>query len=162
MNSSRRKPRSRSIREIVPIILRVAFSVILWTLGATVMTVAGAQPKQHRVVHMLEVDRNKAENLQRWVNGGHDGWCRDAQLVAAAALRRVSPDFPDYELASLPLDVERSGKNSAVYSFHSLDGHRAYRITLRRYRWLLPVAGSLQRTIWIPERVEILTRDTMD
>lgn len=42
MNSSRRKPRSRSIREIVPIILRVAFSVILWTLGATVMTAGAA------------------------------------------------------------------------------------------------------------------------
>jgi hypothetical protein len=83
-------------------------------------------------------------------------------LVAAATLRRVSPEFSDYESASLPLQLERSQKTRAIYSFHSLDGSTGYRITLRRYRFLLPTAGSLHQMIWVPERVQIVTIDTQD
>lgn len=104
------------------------------------------------------VDRAKAEDLQRWVNEGHDQWCRDPQLVAASALRRVSSDSSEFEPTSLQL--ESNEKNKAVYTFHSLDGYTTYRITLRRYRFLLRTAGSFQRIIWIPETAEILSRAT--
>lgn len=109
------------------------------------------------VVH-FPADRAQEEALQRWVNAGHDAWCRDPQLVATAALRRVSSQFSEYELASLPLELERSEKTRAVYTFHSLDGRTTYRITLRRHLYLLPSAGSVRRIIWIPESAEIITR----
>jgi len=96
------------------------------------------------------------------VNAGHDSWCRDPRLVAASALRRASPDFADYELASLPPELEHRQKTASVCIFHSLDGRTRYRVTLRRHRWLVPIAGSLQRTIWVAERAEILTRDALD
>ena len=35
-------------------------------------------------------------------------------------------------------------------------------ITLRRFRFLLPTAGSLERIIWIPETAEILSQDGRD
>jgi hypothetical protein len=149
-----------SIRTIVPVVLRIAFSLILWTLGAASMNLAAAEPKEHRAVYNFSVERAKIEDLQRWVNAGHDSWCRDPQLVAATSLRRVVPDSEDFDLASLPLEVERSQKTSAVYVFHSLDGNTTYRVTVRRYRWLLPVAGNLHKTIWVPEHAEILTRDS--
>ena len=161
MNTLNRKS-AVSIRTILPVILRIVLSLILWTLGAASMNIAVAQTKEHRVVHNFAVDHTQVENLQRWVNAGHDPWCRDSQLVAAASLRRVSPEVSNLELASLPLELERSHKTTAIYTFHSLDGRTTFRITLRRYRWLLPVAGSFQKMIWVPERAEIVTRDTLD
>jgi hypothetical protein len=149
-----------TIRTIVPVVLRITFSLILWTLGATSMNLPAAEPKEHRALYNFSVERAKVEDLQRWVNAGHDSWCRDPQLVAATSLRQIVPDSEDFDLASLPLEVERSQKTSGVYIFHSLDGNTTYRVTVRRYRWLLPVAGNLHKMIWVPERAEILTRDS--
>jgi hypothetical protein len=149
-----------SIRTIVPVVLRITFSLILWTLGAASMNLVAAEPREHRAVYNFGVERAKVEDLQRWVNAGHDSWCRDPQLVAATSLRRIVPDSEDFDLASLPLEVERSQKTSAVYIFHSLDGNTTYRVTVRHYRWLLPVAGNLHKMIWVPEHAEILTRDS--
>jgi hypothetical protein len=162
MNSDTRQHAHRSFHTIFPVVLRVTFSLLLWTLGAANMnlTAAQTQSKEHRVVKNFPVDRAAAENLQRWVNAGHDEWCRDPQLVAAAALRSLSHDFSDYEPASLPLQLESSEKTKAIYAFHSLDGRTTYRITLRRFLYLLPTAGSLQQMIWVPERAEIVTRET--
>ena len=155
MNTQNRK--RATLSTIFPVILRITFSLILWTLGAASMIIAAPQEKEHRAAYNFPVDRAKIEDLQRWVNAGHDPWCRDPQLVAASSLQRVLADPSDIELASLPLQLERSQKTSAVYTFHSLDGLTAYRVTVRRYRWLRPVAGSQRKTIWIPERVEIVT-----
>ena len=164
MNSGTRQQAHRNFKTILPAILRITFNLLLWTLGAANMnlTPAQVQPKEHRVVKNFPVDRAAVENLQRWVNSGHDEWCRDPQLVAAAALRRVSPEFSDYEPTSLTPRLERSQKTTAIYSFHSLEGSTTYRITLRRHRFLLPTAGSLHQMIWVPERAEIVTRDTPD
>jgi hypothetical protein len=161
MKANTRQRTPRKITTILAVILRITFSLLLWTLGVATMNLAAAQnqPKEHRVVQTFPVDRATVENLQRWVNAGHDTWCRDPQLVAAAALRRVSPEFSDYEPSSLPLELEHSRKTKAIYTFHSLDGRTTYRITLRRYPYLLPTAGSLHKMIWVPESAEIITRE---
>jgi hypothetical protein len=159
MTPLHRKPVA-NIRAIFPVVLRITFSLILWTFGAASMNLAAAEPKEHRALYNFSVERAKVEELQRWVNAGHDSWCRDPQLVAATSLRRILPDSEDFELASLTLEVERNRKISAVYIFHSLDGGTTYRVTVRRYRWLLPVAGNLHKMIWVPEHADILTRGT--
>jgi hypothetical protein len=143
------------------IIVRVTCSLLLWTLGATAMDLRTPriQPKEHRVTIAFPADRAKIEQLQRWVNAGHDPWCRDSRMVASETLRHVSPQFADYELSSLNMDVEHAENTMAVYTFHSLDGLTTYRITLRRHLYLLRSAGSLTRIIWIPETAEIITRD---
>lgn len=154
----------RSFAAIIPVIFRITLSLLLWTLGASAMDlrIAPVPPKDHRVVLTFPVDRAKAEALQRWVNAGHDSWCRDPQAVAAATLRRVSPDLAEFEPIALPLELESSQKTKVVYTFHSLDGRSTYRITLLRYRFLLSTSGSLRQTIWTPESVEIITRDTRE
>lgn len=149
--------RSHDVRTILLVILRVTVSLLLWTIGAAPMRLVAAETKERHVVYTFSLDPAQIEDLQRWVNGGHDSWCRDPQLVASASLRRVLPDS-DFELASLPLEREPSRKTTAVYTFHSLDGTTTCRITLRRYRWLLPIAGSQHKMIWVPDRAEILTR----
>jgi len=148
---------SKSNRSILPVILHVTLGLILWTLGVS-MNVSASPANEHRVVYNFSVERAKVEDLQRWVNAGHDSWCRDPQLVASASLRRILPDSGGIELASLPVQLEHTSRTSAVYTVHSLDGQTTYRITLRRYRWLLPVAGSFHKMTWVPERAEILTR----
>jgi hypothetical protein len=154
----------RSFTAIIPVILRITLSLFLWTLGASAMDlrITQPQPKDHRVFLKFPVDHGKVQNLQRWVNAGHDTWCRDPHLVADATLRRISPDLAGYESASLPLELETSQKTRTVYIFHSLDGLSTCHITLRRYRFLLPAAGDVRQIIWIPESAEIVTRDSRD
>ena len=150
-------------RTVLPVILRITFSLLLWTLGAT-MNIAAAQSNETRKVTNFPIDRKHIEALQRWVNSGRDEWCRDPQSVASAAIRRVSPEFSGSEIApaSLPLEAESARVTRMVYAYHSLDGHTTYRITVRRFRWLLPTAGSCRQMIWVPERAEIVSRGSLD
>ncbi len=145
----------KSLAAILTIIVCTPF-----VLGASAadLRVAQIEPKDHALVLRFPIDHAKAEDLQRWVNAGHDPWCRDPQLVAASALSRISSQFSEFEPASL--ELESNEKSKAVYTFHSLGGHTTYRITLRRYHFLLATAGSLQQVIWIPETAEVIYRDT--
>jgi hypothetical protein len=151
-------PDKPNIRTILPVILRVTLSLVLWTLGAS-MTLPATTPEARHSVYRFSVDRAKIEDLQRWVNAGHDDWCRDPQLVAADALRQSLSGAAEIEFASVPLQLERSQKTVAVYTVHSVDGQTTYRITLRRFNWLLPIAGSMRKTIWAPEQLEITTHN---
>lgn len=149
---------------ILPVILRITFCLAMWTLGAMTMTIAEAQTREERVVQKIPVYRARVENLQRWVDAGHDTWCRDPQFVAAMALRRVAPEFSnyDFELASLTTGNEKVSPTQAAFTFHSLDGHSSYRITLRRFRWQNKTASSPNKRIWIPVRSERITRESLD
>jgi len=149
---------------ILPVILRITFCLAMWTLGVMTMSIAEAQTREQRVAHKIPVDRARVENLQRWVDAGHDTWCRDPQTVAAMALRRVAPEFSnyDFELASLTTGNEKVSPTQAVYTFHSIDGRTSYRITLRRFRWQSNAAASPSDRIWIPVRSEKITRELLD
>ena len=152
------------LRVIVPVILRITFCLALWTLGATSMTVAEAQTREHRTVRKLRVDRARVEALERWVNAGHDSWCRDAKAVAFLTARRIAPEFAnyDFEPASLASDEAKASATKAVYTFHSIDGRSSCRITLRRFSWQNKIAGSPNSRIWIPVRSEKITRAWFD
>ena len=151
-------------KTIVPVILRITFSLLLWTLGFASMNLVEAQVKTQRVVRVYPVDRAKLEHLQRWVNAGHDTWCRDPKLVASAALQRVAPGFADseFELASLPTGRTSAHGTKSSYSFASLDGRTSYQVALRRYRWLLPIAGTPDRVVWATVRIDMITRPVTD
>ena len=145
MKSTNRK-NTRSMRAILPVILRITLSLILWTLG-TSMSFLAAEPKEQHLVYSFPVDRAKIEALQRWVNSGHDEWCRDPQLVAVTSLQWILPESGNYELASAPVEMQPRRKMTAVFTIHSVDGSTTYRITLRRYRWLLPLARSIHNIV---------------
>jgi hypothetical protein len=151
-------------KTIVPVILRIAFSLLLWTLGFASMNLVEAQVRPQLVVRDYPVDRAKLEHLQRWVNEGHDTWCRDPKLVASAALNRVTPGFAnsEFELASLPTERTTAHGTKSLYTFASLDGRTTYQVTLRRYRYLLPIAGTPDKIVWAPVRIETITRPISD
>ena len=128
------------------------------------MNLTEAQVNTQRVVRDYPVDRATLEHLQRWVNEGHDTWCRDPKLVASAALNRVAPDFAnsEFELASLPTGRTTAHGTKSTYAFASLDGRTIHKVTLRRYRWLLPIAGAPDQIVWAPVRIETITRPLTD
>lgn len=104
------------------------------------------------------VDRAAVENLQRWVSGGHDQWCKDPALVASAELRRVAPQFSGdpFDLTALPVQQESRDESTAVFSWTTADGRTTYRISLKRYAWLLPIAGRPESIVWFPASVETI------
>ncbi len=166
MNTNTANGVAGKIRVILPVILRITFCLAMWTLGATTMVVplADAQTREHRLLQTIPVDRARVENLQRWVNSGHDTWCRDPKFVAGMTLRRISPEFSnyDYELASLSTSNLTASPARAVYTFHSLDGHTTYRITLRRFAWQSKTAAAPNDRVWVPVSTEEVTRDSLD
>jgi hypothetical protein len=164
MNGNNQFATSIHHKTIVPVILRITFSLLLWTLGLASMNLVEAHVKTQRVVRDYPVDRAKLEHLQCWVNAGHDTWCRDPKLVASAALHRVAPGLADseFELASLPTGRTNVHGTKSIYTFASLDGRTTYQVTLRRYRWLLPVTGTPDRVVWATVRIATITRPITD
>ena len=139
---------------------RILLAVLAGSMAIVVPAIAAASPLPHKEIRVPRVDRRAVENLQRWVSGGHDTWCKNARLVASAEMRRIAPEFAGYEydLVSLPLETKRQAATRAEFTYTSLDGRKTYRITLQRYGWLLPLAGGDPRSIvWVPSRTEVVT-----
>jgi hypothetical protein len=159
MNASNTHRPTRITQIIFPALLRLTLAFLLVLLGIASASPATAQTKSHLFVKAYPTNRANAENLQRWVNSGHDTWCRDSKLVAAHTLEQFAPGAADstYELASQPVVQKLSHGRTAIYTYHSLDGQTAYRVTLRRPQWLKPTAGSTNKTVWLPTRLEIFT-----
>lgn len=145
-------------------IFRITLFLLLVSLSAGPLQLVRAQDKPHRAVKNYPIDRQKLEHLQRWVDAGHDTWCRHSDMVAAAALGRLAPDFDSFEYRPASAKVERKKGASAqtTYTYYSLDGQKSYRITVRRYRSLHPASGFVDESIWVPVRSEIIIRSLTD
>jgi hypothetical protein len=146
--------------KMVPMVLSITVNLLLWTLGLATMSLAHTENEPQRVVQEFQIDRSRVEHLQRWVNSGHDTWCRSGELVAQATLQGIAQDFSvqDAELASLPTETEQIGPDKTIYTYHSLDGRRTCRITVVRCPWLLHSAGSKDALVWVPIRTEKITQ----
>lgn len=159
MNRSNTNRPSRNTQLICPAQLRITLTLLLAFLAISTTPAANAQTTSHRLVKTYPLNRANAENLQSLVNAGHDTWCRDPKLVAAHTLDQFAPGIADstYELASQPVVHKLSNGRTVTYTYHSLDGQTTYRVTLQRPQWLRSTAGSLNKTVWLPTRLEILT-----
>lgn len=163
MNGSTQETKQNGLGIILPAALRISFRVVGFILWTTLAGAAFGQTKEQREVRDYAATRVAVEHLQRWVNAGHDEWCRDAKSVAEGALQRIAePAEAEYELMSASMQKENETETRAVYNYHSLDGRVTYRITVRRYPWLEKTAGGIRNAVWAPERAEILTKSTLD
>ena len=138
----------------------IAGAVLLGVLAvaAPVFPTTTAASAERRVEMIQDVDRVKVENLQRWVNAGHEEWCKDARLVAMDELKRVAPAFASAssDLEALPLDEESAEAGRAVFVSSSPDGRATYRMTVERFDWLLPIAGDADSIVWVPTHAEVI------
>ena len=137
---------------------RLAGGILAGLLAFAVPAASVAAPAERRVDVSRDLDRDKIENLQRWVSAGHEEWCKDARLVAIDELRRVAPFFGgnSADLDALPLDTESADAERAVLVWSSPDGRATYRVTVERFGWLLPIAGDANAIVWVPTHAEII------
>src|SRR5215831_16627927 len=107
---------------------RIAAGILLGILAVLVFaanpTVAEAAGAGKAIDVSRVVDRAKVEALQRWVNGGHEEWCKDARLVAMDEMKRVAPGFAGEaaDLEALPLDTEAVDEGRVVFVWSPADG----------------------------------------
>jgi hypothetical protein len=172
MNTQKITTQSATRPKMLPMILSIAGNLLLWTLGFTTMSVATenipqrvvqdddahriVQDNAHKVVQEFPIDPARAENLQHWVDAGHDTWCRSANLVAQATLQRIAPEFSaeDRTLAALPIERKQLSRDKVIYTYHSFDGHTTYRITVVRHASRLHTADLKGSRVWLPIRSE--------
>lgn len=129
-------------------------------VGGGSMVKTNGDERLWRVTVAEEIDRGQLENLQRWVAEGHEEWCKDARLVAAQEMRRLAPDFSG-EVIELGLtsddadDAKESGASLKTFQWAPADGRAVYRVTVKRFDWLLPIAEEVESIIWVPTGAEI-------
>ena len=135
----------------------VAMAMMVPMAGAA--AVRGSRVEE-RVTSERAIDRAEAENLQRWVSAGHADWCKDPRLVAAEELKRVAAEYSDegFELHAV-VDQDLSNRNRVTIEWATVDGRVAYRVTVERFEWLLPIAKNVESMVWVPTSTEILARD---
>ena len=134
-------------------------------VAMTLVPMAGAASGRgsrvdERLTSERAIDRAEVENLQRWVSAGHADWCKDARLVAAEELKRVTAEYSDegFELDAVE-DQDLSRGNRVTIEWATVDGRVAYRVTVERFEWLLPIAKNVESMVWVPTSTEILARD---
>lgn len=104
-----------------------------------------------------KVDRQAVEELQRAINEGHDPWRKDPKAAAALEIMDFDPAYKGTRLSiySLPLRAVVVKQTVAVFVHDTPDGKRSYRMTLERFRWLLPLAKNWDEMVWTPTRIEV-------
>jgi hypothetical protein len=72
VNGNRVSGAAGKLKVILPVILRITFCLVMWTLGAMTMTIAEAQTEEQRVVPEIPVGSARVENSRCPVNSNHD------------------------------------------------------------------------------------------
>jgi hypothetical protein len=78
MNGNAVRGAADKLRVILPVILRITFSLLLWTLGAMSITIAEAQTEECGLVREAAVGRTRIENPRRSAEASHDTSGRDS------------------------------------------------------------------------------------
>ena len=132
----------------------VAWLIVLTHPGAPVSPFReGCAPK----VFEETTDRKEIVRLQRWVDDGHEPWRMDnPELVAHQKLMDLASSVKGFGAHRGSPDRVVVRGSYAVIVYRSELGDKAYRVTLRKFTWLVPIAGKLKWVIWSPTKVEIL------
>lgn len=102
-----------------------------------------------------KVDETEAMDLQASVNEGHQPWrTDDVSTIAAQAIEERKKEWSDFDaILDVPKVTFRSN-NTARLTAKDTAGTIAYKVTLRKYSWLLKSAGEWRWIIWLPASVE--------
>ena len=101
-----------------------------------------------------KLDRKEVEALQPWVNDGHEPWRIDnPELVAHQKLLQLALSVRGFGAHQAPPEQIVRREHYAVYLYKSVVGNKTYRVTVRKFQWLVPIAGKPQWVIWVPTRV---------
>lgn len=124
------------------------------------LPVAQAWPSSssRRVVqeHVYPVSKRSYEKLQRYVNEGHQPWRTDGPAVASEELLMLEKRADRENVYTLPLKAIEETQREAIYEYQSaVKPGISYKIVLKRFRWLLPLAGSWRAMVWAPTEITV-------
>lgn len=139
-----------SSRSFTAIATALIFAAVLMVVP---VVTAGQKGGEERLVSYRTIEKAEIENLQRWVAAGHEEWCKDARLVAAEELKRITPEF-DGDAAELNAEAGGDAKRM-TFAWASPDGRVLYRVTVERFEWLLSIAKDADGIVWVPTVVEV-------
>jgi hypothetical protein len=139
-----------SSRRFTAIGTALIFAAVLMVVP---LVTAGQKGGQERLLSYRTIEKAEIENLQRWVAAGHEEWCKDARLVAAEELKRITPEFGG-DAAELNADAGGDAKRM-TFEWASADGRVLYRVTVERFEWLLSIAKDVDGMVWVPTVVEV-------
>jgi hypothetical protein len=141
----------------------VLATLLFGAMALATVADAARSADENRVVNHRVLDRAEIENLQRWVASGHEAWCKDPRLVAAADLRRIAANFADGAAELNQLGPAAAGGNGSrkklAFEWTPPDGRATYRVTVERFDWLLPIAKDADGVVWVPTITEITVHD---
>jgi hypothetical protein len=88
MNGNKVSGAAGKLKVILPVILRITFCLVMWTLGAMTMTIAEAQTEEHREVPEIPVGSARVENCWCPADANHDTYYR-------VPFQKITRDFLD-------------------------------------------------------------------
>ena len=104
-----------------------------------------------------KIDRKQVEDLQRWVNEGHEPWRLDnPELLANQKLLELKGKVKEIGSYKVPPRQIVDKKNLAVFLYDSVLDEKTYRVTLEKFQWLLPLAKRWEWTIWYVTAVDVI------
>lgn len=100
-----------------------------------------------------KINRSAVRKLQQWVNDGHEPWWLDSRSVAShdISVALGSKTLPAGSL-NPPLRYLGGSEKRAVYAYDCRASE--WIITLRRFRWLLPLAKQWRWEVWTVVRLQ--------
>lgn len=131
---------------------RLGVMVSLLCVGSS--SAVGQCSSRTQVEH---VDKHVYEQLQQFVNEGHEPWRLDSQAVAATEVLTVEKvPKEQWDVYSVHLKAIQETETQSVYEYESRSRHGlSYRVTVERFQWLLPAAKKWEWMVWAPVHVTI-------
>ena len=141
--------------------VRLSLCVLAMAMILAAPASLAGRSHEERITQSRTINRAAIENLQRWVDSGHETWCRDARMVASYQLERIAPDFSGerHKSMALPLETKIATGSRRVFEWTPLDGRATYQVTVERFAWLKRIAGRRDAIVWVPTRTEIIAHE---
>jgi|SRR5579864_2023549 len=135
--------------------------LVLLTFCVCVATGSGGSVPERPIRRVrMKIVPTEVKALQKWVNDGHEPWRLDAASVASAQVLELDPALKGVHPNSLPVRQESATTRRAVLVYASPDSTKSYRIILKRFDWLLPLAKKWKFMIWVVTEVQITSPST--
>ncbi len=108
-------------------------------------------------VHQIPISRGSYQKLQIFVNQGHQPWRLDARLVAIAQFLALEHRKIEGQNSDVPSQTVYEGRSLGVFEFDSASRKGLkYKITVRKFKWLLHSAKKWSWAIWVPAEYEVI------
>ena len=130
---------------------------LLYGVAAFGQMAVAASPCSMRM-HHLTVNQHRSESIQRYVNLGHQPWRLDASAVAGEQVLLLEK-IPkgSKSVNDLQSEIIQQGEDRTIFQFPSeRQKGMIYRVTVRRFDWLLNLAKKREFMIWVASDVEVI------